>query len=111
MPTSAICSYAKATHIARLQCIGEPDYVAYWRRQPVIAMPDNEGMPLERLTRTQNIVHIADLRTERAYPHNPRMIALVDKARARTFVAVPMLKDDELIGAIAMYRQASPVYR
>jgi signal transduction histidine kinase len=33
------------------------------------------------------------------------MIALVDKARARTFVAVPMLKDDELIGAIAMYRQ------
>ena len=84
---------------------GEPDYVAYWRRQPVIAMPDNEGMPLERLTRTKNIVHIADLRTERAYPHNPRMIALVDKARARTFVAVPMLKDDELIGAIAMYRQ------
>ncbi|MGB8679658.1 MAG: GAF domain-containing protein, partial [Pseudolabrys sp.] len=62
-------------------------------------------MPLERLTRTKNIVHIADLRTERAYPHNPRMIALVDKARARTFVAVPMLKDDELIGAIAMYRQ------
>ena len=33
------------------------------------------------------------------------MIALVDKARARTFVAVPMLKDGELIGAIAMYRQ------
>ena len=84
---------------------GEPDYVAYWRHQPVIAMPDNEGMPLERLTRTKNIVHIADLRTERAYPHNPRMIALVDKARARTFVAVPMLRDDELIGAIAMYRQ------
>jgi two-component system, NtrC family, sensor kinase len=84
---------------------GEPDYVAYWRHQPVIAMPDNEGMPLERLTRTKNIVHIADLRTERAYLHNPRMIALVDKARARTFVAVPMLKDDELIGAIAMYRQ------
>ena len=84
---------------------GEPDYVAYWRHQPVVAMPDNEGMPLERLTRTKNIVHIADLRTERAYPHNPRMVALVDKARARTFVAVPMLKDDELIGAIAMYRQ------
>ena len=83
---------------------GEPDYVAYWRRQPVIAMPDNEGMPLERLTRTKNIVHIADLRTERAY-HTTRMIALVDKARARTFVAVPMLKDDDLIGAIAMYRQ------
>ncbi|MGB8082082.1 MAG: histidine kinase, partial [Pseudolabrys sp.] len=39
---------------------GEPDYVAYWRRQPVIAMPNNEGMPLERLTRTKNIVHIAD---------------------------------------------------
>ena len=68
-------------------------------------MLDNEGMPLDHLTRTKNIVHIADLRTEGTYPHNKRMIALVDKARARTFVAVPMLKDGELIGAIAMYRQ------
>jgi hypothetical protein len=25
---------------------GEPDYVAYWRHQPAIPMPDNEGMPL-----------------------------------------------------------------
>ncbi|MFZ0027730.1 MAG: hypothetical protein WAK72_16275, partial [Pseudolabrys sp.] len=30
---------------------GEPDYVAYWRHQPAIPMPDNEGMPLERLTK------------------------------------------------------------
>ena len=84
---------------------GESNYVEYWRREPVIAMLDNEGMPLDHLTRTKNIVHIADLRTEGTYPHNKRMIALVDKARARTFVAVPMLKDGELIGAIAMYRQ------
>ena len=84
---------------------GEPNYVEYWRREPVIAMLDNEGMPLDHLTRTKNIVHIADLRTEPTYPHNQRMIALVDKAMARTFVAVPMLKGGELIGAIAMYRQ------
>jgi GAF domain-containing protein len=84
---------------------GAPNYVEYWRREPVIAMLDNEGMPLDHLTRTKNIVHIADLRTEPTYPHNQRMIALVDKAMARTFVAVPMLKGGELIGAIAMYRQ------
>ncbi|MGC2470167.1 MAG: hypothetical protein WA439_09860 [Pseudolabrys sp.] len=30
---------------------GEPDYVAYWRHQPAIPMPDNEGMPLKRLTK------------------------------------------------------------
>ncbi len=32
-------------------------------------------------------------------------MALVETAGARAFVVVPMLKDDQLIGAIAMYRQ------
>ena len=35
----------------------------------------------------------------------PRFVALVEGAGARTHLAVPMLKDDELIGAIAIYRQ------
>src|SRR6185312_13755634 len=34
-----------------------------------------------------------------------RMVALVETAGARSFVAVPMLKEGELVGAIAMYRQ------
>ena len=84
---------------------GEPDYVGYWRRDPVIAI-DDPRIPLARVTKTKAPVQIADLADEPAYAEgHARIVALVDVARARTFVAVPMLKDDELIGAIAMYRQ------
>ena len=35
----------------------------------------------------------------------PPSTAIVELAGARTFLKVPMLKDDELIGAIGIYRQ------
>src|SRR5262249_31860338 len=51
-------------------------------------------------------VHILDLREDRAYlEHNPRIVALVESAGVRTILGVPMLKEDELIGAIFTYRQ------
>ena len=84
---------------------GEPDYVDYWRREPVIAVDDPE-LPLARLTATKQVVHIADLKLEPTYAtRHPRIIALVDSARARTLLGVPMLKENVLIGAIVMYRQ------
>ena len=36
---------------------------------------------------------------------DPGAIAIVDLAGARSLVVVPMLKDDELVGVIAIYRQ------
>ena len=36
---------------------------------------------------------------------NPRVVALVDGAGARTMLLVPMLKEGELIGSIVIYRQ------
>ena len=84
---------------------GEPDYVALWQREPVIAI-DNPHIPLARLNRTREVIHIPDLRAETAYIEgHPRIVALVDSAGARTLLAVPMLKEDELVGAIAIYRQ------
>ena len=84
---------------------GEPDYVDYWRREPVIAV-DDPDIPLARLTTTRKVVHIADLTLEPTYAtRHPRIIALVDSARARTLMGVPMLKENVLIGAIVMYRQ------
>ena len=62
-------------------------------------------MPLDRLTRAKDIVHILDLKKELPYIEgNPRILAL-DAAGARTMLLVPMLKDAELIGAIVIYRQ------
>src|SRR5262245_13971094 len=54
-----------------------------------------------RLAKTKEIVHIADLL---AVPGTERD-ALVRFAGARTLIAVPMLKEGKLIGAIVIYRQ------
>src|SRR5207244_3073121 len=47
-----------------------------------------------------------DLCAERAYrKRDPIRVATVEKGGARSFLAVPMLKDNDLIGAIVIYRQ------
>ena len=79
----------------------------FWRRRnPVVDVRDNPGIPLDRVTKTKQVVHIPDLRTDQSYlGQNDRIVTLVDVAGARTLMSVPMLKEDELIGAIVMYRQ------
>jgi GAF domain-containing protein len=85
---------------------GEPEYVEFWRRAPLFGLRDNAGAPLARAAETRAVVHIPDLRTDPSFADgNARVAALVGTAGARTLVVVPMVKDDELIGAIAMYRQ------
>jgi signal transduction histidine kinase/CheY-like chemotaxis protein len=61
------------------------------------------GAPLTRLIETKQVVHVTDLRTERE--HSPRLVALIESGGARSFMNVPMLKENELIGAIVIYRQ------
>ena len=81
-------------------------YDEYLRRNSVVDLRDNPGVPLDRVARTKQVVHIPDLRTDQSYlGKNQFFVALVEVVGARTFVSVPMLKDGELIGAINMYRQ------
>jgi GAF domain-containing protein len=85
---------------------GKQDYVVYYRRDPVVDLRDNPGIPLDRLAKTNQLVHIPDLRTDQSYiDKNARIIKLADVAGARTLLTVPMLKESELIGAIVLYRQ------
>ena len=71
-----------------------------------IARPDTAGIPLDRVRQSKQVVHIADMRQDASYlAGNKRIVTLVEVAGARTFLAVPMLKEGELVGAIAMYRQ------
>src|SRR5262249_44904153 len=59
-----------------------------------------------RMMRTKQVVHIADIRAEEAYAkRDPLRVAAVELAGARTALFVPMLKEDELIGGISIYRQ------
>lgn len=44
--------------------------------------------------------------SDRAYiEHDPGVVPLVESAGARTIIGVPMLKDNEVVGAIAVFRQ------
>src|SRR5258707_2214822 len=57
------------------------------------------GGGLERVIRTKQVIHIADLASEHA--SNP----VVRLGGARSYIAVPMLKENKLIGAIVIFRQ------
>ena len=81
-------------------------YSDYVQHNPVVDLRDNPGIPLDRLANTKQVIHIPDLRTDQSYiEKNARAVSLVEVAGARTYVVVPMPKEGELIGAIAMYRQ------
>jgi GAF domain-containing protein len=61
---------------------------------------------LGRVASKKEIVHIDDITTEQAYVEgDPLRIATVELLKARTYLAVPMLKDEQLVGAIVIYRQ------
>ncbi len=74
------------------------------RRDPVVRFGPKS--PLARIATTRRLEHIADIRMEEAYLEREQtVVAFVEMTGARTVLAVPMLKDNELIGAIAIYRQ------
>ncbi len=80
-----------------------PAYAEFWQRGP--RRPDPRTA-LARVIETRQAVHIADVRTYPAYVEGePTFIALVNLGGFRTLLVVPMLKENDLIGAIAIYRQ------
>ena len=59
-----------------------------------------------RAAATKQLVHIFNYAEDPAYQQrDPRVVRLVELAGARTLIVVPMLKDEEYIGSIAIYRQ------
>jgi len=74
-------------------------YAQFREREPIVVPAPAQG--LGRLIRTKKIVHIRDILAE---PPEARG-RLADLAGARTLLIVPMLKEQELIGAIGIYRQ------
>src|SRR5262245_5761223 len=76
------------------------------RRVPVIRPAPTTT--LARALATKRPVQIADVRDEPQYPNTPSGYTggtLAKLAGARTLLAVPMVKDAELVGAIIIYRQ------
>ena len=81
-----------------------PEWIELRRRDPVLHFgPHN---PLQRIITTHRAQHIVDTRTDEAYvAGDPSFQVLTDLTGARTLLMVPMLKENELIGIIGIYRQ------
>ena len=70
-----------------------PAFADYRRRSPVMRKVPG------RMLETKSVVHIADLAATRAYAQrNPETVAAVELGGIRTTLAVPILKDNDLIG-------------
>src|SRR5262245_41187917 len=83
-----------------------PAFTELRRREPIFHPNPTLLSPLGRIARSKQLVHVADCRAEQAYIEgDPGFVALVDLAGARTILVVPILKDNELVGALNIFRQ------
>ena len=83
-----------------------PAHTERWKREPVLLLSEYPYSPLARIAQSKKVIHITDVAVEPGYiKREPRMVAMVESAGARTILIVPMLKEEELIGAIGIFRQ------
>jgi two-component system, NtrC family, sensor kinase len=81
-----------------------PAFAETFLRNPVIYPPPID--PLGRLIETRKLVHVVDVKLEPAYLTGfPPIMELVELGGARTLLLVPMLKENDLVGVIAIFRQ------
>jgi GAF domain-containing protein len=68
---------------------------------------DAENSIYSRMRETKAAIHIIDATKDQRYvqERRPAWVAGVELGGVRTFPAVPMLKEDELIGSFTVYRQ------
>jgi GAF domain-containing protein len=78
------------------------DRVLRTKRVNYVADQTNEG----RMIATKTVVHVVDVAAEPAHPkRDPWSVAGAELAGVRTLVGVPMMKENEVIGAFTIYRQ------
>jgi two-component system, NtrC family, sensor kinase len=81
-----------------------PAFVEARARDPIVRPPADA--PLGRVATTKQVSYIPDMRTLPSYiAHDPFVVSAVELGAYRTVLAVPMLRENELIGSINMQRQ------
>jgi len=77
------------------------EYMELWRSATV-----SRTAPVGRVAQSRKPVQIADLREDQTYlDGHPLTITAVHVAGIHTLALVPMLKEDDFVGAIAIYRK------
>jgi GAF domain-containing protein len=90
---------AVATHNA------PPAFVEALRTRDLLLRPPPD-VPLGRVAITKQVAQIADIKATRSYIEgNPFVVTGADLGGYRTALAVPLVKENELTGAILIYRQ------
>ena len=90
---------------AVLNLIASHNMTAFARYRSPSAISAGTGV-LGRMSNTKTLVHVADLAADPAYAErNPLTVTAVEMGGVRTILAVPMLKENELIGAFTLSRQ------
>src|SRR5262245_5104047 len=77
-----------------------PAYANARKRELLLRPPPNTA--LGRVASTKQVVQIDDIA---AHTYDPEWRAAIELGDYRTVVSVPMLKDDDLVGAISIFRQ------
>ena len=81
-----------------------PAFAEVRKREPVFTPGPNNNLVLA--VESKAVQHVPDIKLHRSYiEREPAAMAIADVAGARTLVVVPMLKDNEPVGAIAIYRE------
>ena len=81
---------------------GLPEYRKYLFAEPLVVPEAQSAMG--RIAMNREVVQIDDISKAPTYGMRMR-IATIKIAKARTLVGVPMLKDNDVVGIIAIYRQ------
>jgi GAF domain-containing protein len=83
-----------------------PAFAEARRHLPFRRLPSRPTSHTLRMVETKTVAHVADLAASEDYiERNTRAVAAVELGGVRTFLAVPMLKEDEMIGSFSLYRQ------
>jgi signal transduction histidine kinase len=81
-----------------------PAFAETFLRNPVIYPPPID--PLGRVIETRHLVHVVDVKQEPAYLTGfPPIVELVELGGARTLLLVPMMRENDIVGVIAIFRQ------
>ena len=91
-------SYTQNTTVAK---VGAPPGFSFrlddYRPEPV--------SPMAQMLTMKSTIRVDDYAATEGYAQrNPAMVALVEQGRGRSAMQVPMLREDEVVGAMTIYR-------